>query len=89
MPHDHNLAAITHRVNDGIGVLSPAGQAVVDGQVDGHCAVPTLAKFSRDQMPVPAAATTTVHKYERGHSFTLATYPPNSGTAVPRAHRGR
>jgi hypothetical protein len=73
MPHDHNVAAVTHGVDDGVGVLSPASQAVFDGEVDGHCAVPTVAEFSRDQMPVPAAATTTVNKCERGHNCTLAT----------------
>jgi hypothetical protein len=79
VPHDHNVAAVTQRVDDGVGVLSPASQAVFDGEVDGHCAVPTVAKFSRDQMPVPAAATTTVDKCERGHNFTLATCLPSVG----------
>jgi hypothetical protein len=62
MPHDHNVAAVTQRVDDGVGVLRPASLAVFDGKVDGHCAVPTAAKFSRDQMPVPTAATTAVDR---------------------------
>jgi hypothetical protein len=85
MPHDDNVAVVTQGSDDGVGVLFPASQAILDREVDGHRLVATGAEFGHDPMPVPTAATTAVDECERLSED--AGFGSHGGVAMMRSAR--
>ena len=51
---------MTDRIDDGVGVIPPAGRLVVAGQIQGDRLLPSCTKLGHHQMPVPRAPTTAV-----------------------------
>jgi hypothetical protein len=53
--HDHDVTAAGDRLDDGVGVLLPAGRFVLAREVGRNRIVAELAQCGDDQMPVPTA----------------------------------
>ena len=79
--HDDQVAAVTDSIDDGVGVIPPAGRLVVAGQIHGDRLLPSFAKLGHHQVPVPRAATAAVDQRERRHD------PREIRPALPRRTR--
>src|SRR5262249_29385524 len=65
--HDDEIDAVADRLDDGDGVVPPAGRVVLAGKIARQRVVSVLAQGGSYQVPVPGAPATTVDEHERRH----------------------